>query len=38
MDVVDERIGVEEPTGELMGWVGTVGGVGGEADPVLPGE
>ena len=38
MDVVDELIGVEEASGELMGRVGTVRGPRGESDPVLAGQ
>ena len=38
MDVVDQRIGVEEAAGKLMGRVGAVFIPGGEADSVLSGE
>ncbi len=38
MDVVDELIGVEKASSELIWRVGTFRGPRGESDPVLAGE
>ncbi len=38
MDVVDQRIGVEKAAGEIMGRIGAVFVLRGQADSVLSGE